>query len=426
MKKMLLNSMALLLTLCALSLHAQTEKCGTTRLLDQRIQNDPSLVLKMQQSELATQKWIATHPAANASNMPQIITIPVVVHVLWHDAFENISDAQVQSQINILNKDFRKMNTDTLPSTHPFWSSTADSQIEFCLASRDTSGNFTTGITRKYTDTIKFSGNGDEKFAATGGTNNWDPTKYMNIWVCNLDTARGTLGYATFSSNLADYPGSDGVVIHHQAFGSIGTAGTGGFDDNNLGRTGSHEVGHWLNLKHIWGDATCGDDLVADTKPAVGKNENCPAFPQRPNNACGSNADGEMYMNYMDYVDDACMNMFTVGQAARMLADLNGIRASIRTSQACQGPTASNEVSLQNAIEIYPNPSNGIFTIGVNGLKAANTSVGVYDLLGSLVRFEDVKSFPLQMNLNQLPKGVYFVRINNGGKIASKKVVITK
>ena len=131
-------------------------------------------------------------------------------------------------------------------------------------------------------------------------------------------------------------------------------------------------------------------------------------------------------MNYMDYVDDACMNMFTVGQAARMLADLNGIRASIRTSTACQPVTGTKEVSFQNDIEIYPNPSNGIFTIGVNALKAANTSVGVYDLLGSLVRFEDVKSFPLQMELSQLPKGVYFIRINNGGKIASKKVVVTK
>lgn len=403
------------------------------QILEQRMKNDPAVKLRMQQSEIATQKWISAHPKINAKTnshkVLQVITIPVVVHVIWNDPIEDISTAQIQSQIDILNDDFRLMNSDSLPPSHPFYNSTADAEIEFCLAERDPSGNATTGITRTYTDSITFVGDGNEKYTATGGQDNWDPTKYLNLWVCNLDGSGGTLGYAAFPSDLSTNPGDDGVVIRYEAFGDIGTAGTGGFTANDLGRTATHEVGHWLNLLHIWGDnqPNCGDDFVSDTEPVDHENFGCPSFPFHPNNPCGTGADGEMYMNYMDYVDDNCMNMFTTGQATRMDAALNGDRVGQLTSLGCSPPAGLNEFSLENSIVIYPNPSNGNFAIEVHKLKSDNVSIDVYDLLGSRIqKIENIKSFPLQMDLNELSNGIYYIKINSDDNIITKKVLINK
>ncbi len=407
------------LTIFSLNLKAQSNKCATMKILEQRIAKDPSILLRMEQSEIQTQKWIAKHP--QIKNTRQIITIPVVVHVIYNTTIENISDAQIQSQIDVLNDDFRLMNSDTLDSSHPFWQYTADTEIEFCLASNDPSGNATTGITRTYTDSTSFAGDGNEKHTATGGMDNWDPTEYLNLWVCNLSGT--TLGYAAFPSDLVTNPDDDGVVIRYQAFGDIGTATA----PNDLGRTGTHEVGHWLNLRHIWGDAICGDDFVADTEAAEDNNYGCPPFPHNANSTCGSGIDGEMYMNYMDYVDDNCMNMFTFGQGTRMLAALNGDRAALLTSLGCSAPTGIKEVSLENMFNIYPNPNNGNFIINTQLTKTENISISLYNLLGAKIKqFDYVKSYPLQMNLNDLPNGSYFIKLNSGNNVLTKKVFISK
>ena len=141
-----------MLAIFGFSAHAQIEKCATMQILEKRIAKDPSIKLRMEQSEIKTQKWIAAN--SNAKGGIQLVTIPVVVHVLWNDPIENISAAQIQSQIDILNEDFRLLNSDSLDSSHPFWQFTADTEIEFCLATRDPNGNATSGITRTYTDSL--------------------------------------------------------------------------------------------------------------------------------------------------------------------------------------------------------------------------------------------------------------------------------
>lgn len=163
MKCLLFTSFVAGLTLFSLNLQAQSNKCATMKILEQRIAKDPSILIRMQQSEIETQKWIAAHPRTKGTK--QIITIPVVVHVIWHDPNENISDAQIQSQIDILNEDFRLLNSDSLTDTHPFWIYTADAEIEFCLASRDPSGNTTTGITRTFTDSTTFAEMDNPKYS---------------------------------------------------------------------------------------------------------------------------------------------------------------------------------------------------------------------------------------------------------------------
>jgi uncharacterized protein (UPF0297 family) len=255
------------------------------------------------------------------------VTIPVVVHVVWRTGFasENISDAQVLSQIDVLNKDFRRLNADAANTPSEFLPMAADCEINFCLAKRTPQGTATTGINRiQSSRTTTWGSNDDVKNPIAGGVSPWDPNKYLNIWVCNI--GGGVLGYALF-------PGApsflDGVVIESKAFGTTGTAAF----PFNSGRTVTHEVGHWLDLYHIWGDSTCGEDYVADTPLHSSSNTGCPTYPQMNN--CSNKA--EMTSNFMDYSNDACMNIFTVGQKNRMQAlfSAGGDRANLLTSNGC-------------------------------------------------------------------------------------------
>ena len=410
-----------------LSLNAQTKHCGTMPHLERQLLAHPELKKIIEEDEKKNQQWIAEHWKENKKqglNKPQpYITIPVVVHVVWHNQIENISDAQIQSQINALNEDFRLSNTDSLPANHPFWPYTADAQIEFCLAKRDPNGNPTNGITRTYTNITTFVGDGMEKHSATGGKDNWPPTSYLNLWVCNLDGSGGTLGYAQFPSSLSTNPSEDGVVIRYQSFGYIGTATA----PYNLGRTGVHEIGHWLNLNHIWGDAFCGDDLVSDTEVAEEDNSGCPSFPSNIFNSCGSGLYGEMYMNYMDYVDDNCMNMFTYGQALRMNATLNGKRVGLFYSQGCKAPTDVESTVLEKTIEIFPNPSQGNFSINRYGDNKNPINIKILDVFGHVVfESKNIKTYPYLVNLNHLTDGIYIVQFDDHTSRVMKKITLSR
>jgi hypothetical protein len=252
--------------------------------------------------------------------------IPVVVHVVYKTAAQNISDAQVKSQIDVLTADFRKKNADVSSTPGAFSALATDARVVFELAKTDPSGNPTTGITRTATTVTSFTDDDAVKSAATGGANAWPADKYLNIWVCPL--SGGLLGYAQFPGGPA---ATDGVVIRHSAFGTTGTAAA----PFNLGRTATHEVGHWLNLRHIWGDdgtGCSGSDFVTDTPNQAGPNVGVPAFPHV---SCGNGPNGDMFMNYMDYVDDAAMVMFSAGQVTRMQATLDGLRSAIGAPTPC-------------------------------------------------------------------------------------------
>jgi hypothetical protein len=249
--------------------------------------------------------------------------IPVVVHVVSNTAEQDISDEQVASQIEVLNRDFRATNPDTSTVPPVFAGLVADAQIEFFLATTDPDGEPTSGITRTSTSVQSFGSNDGVKSAATGGADAWPADRYLNMWVCPL--SGGLLGYAQFPGGP---PETDGVVITTTAFGTLGTARPP-FD---LGRTATHEVGHYLNLFHIWGDdgTGCrGSDLVDDTPNQGSENTGRPRFPHI---SCGNGPNGDLFVNYMDYVDDAVMVMFTHGQAARMAACLDDVRPSLLVS----------------------------------------------------------------------------------------------
>ncbi len=262
--------------------------------------------------------------AAVARVTPYHIT--VVVHVVHNPASpaEKISVTQVNSQIAVLNRDYRARNPDKRKTPAVFGGLVADPMIQFALATQDPAGNATTGITFTATAKNDFSDRGNlVKFKAKGGINAWNTRKYLNIWVCTLeDTPAGQLlGYAQFPGGPVQ---TDGVVILNTAFGTTGTAAV----PFKLGRTATHEIGHFLNLRHIWGDTPdcSGSDLVADTPNAEDSNTGKPTFPHV---SCNNGPNGDMFMNYMDYTDDDSMFMFTPGQVARMHTTLDGPRKDL-------------------------------------------------------------------------------------------------
>ncbi len=331
MKKILLIISAIV-TLLTGNLYAQ-RNCGTMEHLEMQLQQDLGLQMQMENIERFTEEWIRE----NESGQRAVVTIPVVVHVVYNTTAQNVSDAMVQAQIDVLNADFRALNSDIGNTPSIFQGVIADCEVNFCLAQRDPSGNATNGITRTYTTRTSFSSNNYIKYTSQGGKDAWNSSQYLNIWVGNL--SNGLLGYAQFPGGAA---ATDGVVVLYSSLPG-GTA-----TNYNKGRTATHEVGHWLNLRHIWGDATCGSDLVNDTPVHNTSNGGCPAYPHY--STC-SGSPVEMTMNYMDYTYDACMYMFTAGQKTRMSAlfAAGGARQSITTSQGCV-PLDPNACGLANGL----------------------------------------------------------------------------
>ena len=371
--------------------NAQQRNCGTMQHLDEIRQRDPGVDNRMDVENLDIKNWISNNTSSSKS-MPNLITIPVVVHVIYKNSSQNISDAQIFSQIDILNEDFRMNNSDASSVPSAFAGAAADCEIEFCLAVRDPNGNVTTGITRTYTTTSSFSGYTSMKYSSTGGQDAWNTSDYLNIWVCNL--ASGLLGFATFPGGNSS---TDGVVCDYAYFGNTGTA-TSPYD---LGRTATHEVGHWLNLYHIWGDSYCGNDYVSDTPKHEESNYGCPSYPHA-SSCSGTGSSGEMFMNYMDYTNDACMFMFSTGQKNRMRATLNGSRSSLLSSLGCQvvyppiilsSTTTNLSCSLANNGSINLSAiggvsplsyiwSNGSTTQDISNLSSGYYNVSVTDAVG--------------------------------------------
>ena len=381
--------------LSCITVQSQNRSCGTMQHLDEIRQNDPKVDMRMQSENTAIKNWISN----NSKSTPTILTIPVVVHVIYKTSSQNISTAQILSQIDILNEDFRKNNSDASSVPSAFAGVAADSEIEFCLAVRDPSGNVTTGITRTSTTTSSFSGYTSMKYSSSGGQDAWNTSNYLNIWVCNLSS--GLLGFATFPGGNSS---TDGVVCDYAYFGNTGTATY----PYHLGRTATHEVGHWLNLYHIWGDSYCGNDQVSDTPKHEESNYGCPSFPHA-SSCSGTGSNGEMFMNYMDYTNDACMYMFSTGQKNRMRATLAGSRSSLLSSNGCTAVFTpftlsatvknvscnsanigvSNDGNINLSVTGGTAPytyswSNGATTQDISNLIAGSYSISVTDAVGQV------------------------------------------
>ena len=290
---------------------ASRKSCPSEEIRANLLANDADAKARYLALENGTEKFIQARKAGRVL-ADGTIEIPVVVNVLYRTSAENISDARIAEQISVLNKDFGATNSDISKVPSEFSAVAAgDTKVRFRLAK----------TVRKSTTVRSWKTNDAMKKSSSKGIDATDPTQYFNIWV--VGDMSSILGYATFPESSGLW--NDGVVLAAPFVGVTGASAP-----YNLGRTATHEVGHYLNLRHIWGDANCGSDLVADTPTQTTANYGKPTYPLM--NTCGGVSRSVMFMNYMDYVDDAAMFMFSAGQKDRMQAVLTstGARKGLR------------------------------------------------------------------------------------------------
>jgi len=402
------------------SVFSQQEKCFSSQLMAENLQRWPGLAQQRALLEQEMKAYEATHGAKPKERM--VLTIPVVVHVVYKNSYDNISLAQIQSQIDVLNTDFRKQNEEIGNIPVLFSGLAADLEFQFCLVQFDPQGNSTSGVTRQQTFLSNIAlmvapdGRRRLHYNDLGGTNTWNPNKYLNIWVARIGS--GILGFATPPGTAP--AAEDGVVVDPVYFGTVGIAEFN--TPNNLGRTATHEVGHYFNLFHIWGNGfnSCNDDdEVADTPKQRDPYNGCPNHPQ---SSCGITS---MFMNYMDYTDDGCMFMFTHGQKSRMTAALYSARPDLLTNGSCIY-VSTGEPDEAAAPNVYPNPATEVINVVWSSVPG-QVSASITDMQGKTWLMDlsplNNNAETLTYEVSALPAGVYCLHLDDGKARYSLKFV---
>jgi pregnancy-associated plasma protein-A/type IX secretion system substrate protein len=419
MRKFLLSFVSLFAFVTCLS--AQIDRCQFDELLNQHSERFPDLENQLQNLSILNQNTNST----NASQRAGVITIPVVIHILYYEEKENIPDLQVYSQINVLNEDFRLLNENVQNIPAEFLPFAVDTEIEFCLASLDPDGRPSTGINRVRTDYscigdyngVKEDNRSRLFYSALGGTDAWDTEHYLNIWVAN--TCNQFIGVSTNIAIPGFAPHEDGVIIDYNYFGNNCNSSIAA--PYHLGRTATHEIGHFLDLRHPWADCDSLDpDFVADTPRQEDPYFGCPSYPQY---SCGSS---DMFMNFMNYSDDACMAMFTIGQKERMLATLAGSRLGLTESVGCAFLSQPLPFG-PDAILLYPNPATNCIHIDFKASIPGDIDVEMVNSLGQVLyhNIENSRNFRSIDAIN-LANGVYYISFRAAKQTITKKVLIAK
>jgi Pregnancy-associated plasma protein-A/Secretion system C-terminal sorting domain len=354
-----------------------------------------------------------------STNAGLVVTIPVVFHIIYNTAAENISTALINEQMDVMNDDFARLNANAVNTPGVFSSLGVNTGIQFCLAQRDPNGNATTGILRVQTALTSVP-----TFPSSISAP-WNRDNYLNIYVANFSS--GVLGVAPYPGGPAN---SDYVNVLFSTVGGPNLPGS--YIPYHLGRTATHEIGHWLNLIHIWGDdsdinGVCsanecsGSDQVSDTPNQCDCHYGNPSFPQV---TCSNGPNGDMFMNYMDYSDDAAMNIFSLGQSTRMNNSISVSRSSLLSSQGCI-PLSINQTDDFASLTISPNPTDGKFSINYNLRSTSNITVTISDLTGRNFLKEEIQNAKIgqkEFYLNA-PAGCYFARIISSNGNVVKRII---
>ncbi|MFT3933757.1 MAG: M43 family zinc metalloprotease [Chitinophagaceae bacterium] len=374
------------------------ERCGTMQTLDIKLEANPQLRTQFENERTRFNAALRSNNnrATNLDQLPNgnrtSLVIPVVFHIVMSNP-ATVTDAQIQAQLDTLNHDYAGVNGDSVHIPSYFKSLFGKSAIQFCLAQQTPGGDPTTGVDRVTTTKTSFSNTDDGvKHASTGGADAWDPTSYMNVWICTL--SNGILGYATFPNT--GNANEQGVAIDYRSLPG------GSLTLYNGGKTLTHESGHYFNLYHIWGDdngACTGTDYVDDTPNQANSSSTC--YTTVITDACTPTGNGIMYQNYMDYTYDNCLVMFTNDQVSRMESALQQYRLSLLSSIACQPPVTYNiDAQLKSVNQpgqrICTNPFSPAITVYNRGTQTLtsltvttaidNTITGSYTWTGTLAR----------------------------------------
>ncbi|MCY7359615.1 MAG: T9SS type A sorting domain-containing protein [Rudanella sp.] len=413
--------------------HVHTERCASVGVEQQLRLRNPARAFQMEALEQKIRQFQQGFSARQAADDKTIYRIPVVVHVVHNNSSNfvggannpNISDEQIQSQIRVLNEDYRRQ-----AGTNGFNTSLigADTGIEFYLAQTDPQGQQSNGIVRKYYDKkAKFDPYTYDDLKLISDISYWPSDRYLNIWVTNLEGL--TIGYGQLplaADTLKALPDTadekiDGVVISYTIFGA--TNCTPSYKLYCQGRTTTHEVGHWLGLFHTWGFSDCGDDYIYDTPPTLNGNTSTGCGPIFSECIPGKRTKN-LVENYMDYSPDVCMNMFTIGQRSRMRAVLAVSPRRRQLIVNANGPLGESE---QLTILMLPNPAQIEATAEIRFKGAKALTVELLDLSGKLVRTQNLSttvSTRVSVSVSGLPKGMYIVRAIAGSEKAATRLLV--
>lgn len=407
------------------------QRCGTVEYEQALQQRNPRRLQRINNLNRLIEEAERNGTMARVAADTTVYRIPVVVHVVHDNASlfvggannPNISDEQIQSQIPVLNEDYRRKPGTNGYNTSPIG---ADARIEFYLATTDPNGNPTNGITRHYyakQSSFDIPGGDDVVLSQIAY---WPSDRYLNIWVTKIDSYLGYTNLPEAADTLSGLDKqtnefTDGSFIDYRYFGKrTGLATTELYAD---GRTTTHEIGHWLGLIHTWGDGDgCNNDYVADTPPT--KTSNNTRFCNPLYSMCdGKTRTRDLIENYMEYSPDLCMNMFTQGQVARMRTVLT---LSPRRARLLKSLTAlSDTPSL--TINVYPNPAPTTPTADVQFTGFQSFTVDIVDLSGRALRtlsYTDAPSTRVTLPTSGLAAGMYIVRVRTGSQTASKRLLV--
>lgn len=407
----------LLISFAPVRLIAQ-ERCMTSHYRQNQFHRNPGYLDREQEINRKINQLIIEKGPSRSEIRSQVI-IPVVIHIVWADSSENLSDQVIKSQIDALNADFRLQNLDRNNLPASFDLIPADCGIEFCLAHIAPDSTSTTGITRTKTTSscigMDMAEDGRMSIHHTdlGGKDAWNPEEYLNIWVGSMC---GPLGRSSYPAQSGEP--EDGVVIDPACFGTLGKS-----PPWNLGRTTTHEIGHYLNLQHIWGESTtmCEDDEVEDTPLQRSFYLGCPNHPQL---SCGSE---DLFMNYMNYTDDACMMHFTEGQKQRMRMTLFNFRNGLLNHSKCNDyiPVDSVVGTPSLTFSIFPNPSEGYFTLAATNPATELVRIDVFSSAGRLLHSENRYLYEKRpIDGSNWPTGFYVIRITCDTRQSRQKLLI--